>query len=107
MALGTFTNTQKLAKADSVGYLDRAQIVGDNSYPTGGTTGFSASVQTATKQGGREVVGIIDNTGDATYYVVYVKATDALKVFVRATGLEVANATDTSGKTWDLLVISI
>lgn len=105
MALGTITITPKVEKSDAVLYAEYVSIVGDGAYPTGGSTGFTASYTPVLKQGGREILAVIDLTNGANY-LAYNKATDSLQAFVRATGAEVANTTNLSGTTFTVLVLS-
>jgi hypothetical protein len=108
MALGPATiNVQAGKSASAPTFLDDLSFAGDSSYPTGGTVDFEAFVQGAAGiKEGRTIDAVIDIAGNATHYPVYNKATNKLMMFVRATGLEVANATNMSGTTFRFLVVS-
>jgi hypothetical protein len=94
-----------IKKASSVLYVQDISFAGDGAYPTGGTAGFQASVRAITGDQ-REIVVVDDVGAIAGFYAVYDKANDKLKVFVRTTGVEVANATDLSGTTFKLCVLA-
>ena len=102
MSLGTITIP---GGADAQGpiFHDRISFVGDDAYPTGGTVGFNALLQAVTKDQ-REVLAVIGNDGTNAYE--YDFANDTLIARVMATGAEVADTTDLSGATANLLVIS-
>ncbi len=89
-------------------FHDVLTFAGDTSYPTGGTVGFGAAIK-AFYQDGRQVLAVIGQ--DCGGYVpVYLPGTDALKVYKSAGSaaamVEVSNATDLSGTTFNVLVIS-
>lgn len=104
MALGTITRGDKSGeKPGAPTFVDVLAFPGDDSYPTGGTLGFEASVREALGQN-VTVLGVI--AGDCADNVpVYDPAADSLKVFVRSTGAEVANTTNLSGVTFNLMVL--
>lgn len=112
MALGTITIIEEVAAQGPV-MLQRCTIVGDDSYPTGGTTGFEALYQAAVKAAGilsdgagRQIVHVAnENKGDADE-LAYDHANDKLMAFVRSTAAEVANTTDMSGTTFNVLITS-
>ena len=106
MALGTITVSGSAGGAPSAPiYHDQISVPGDSSYPTGGSA-FLAALQAATKSPGRVIDAVIDVGGVAGYYPVYDKANGKLMIFVRTTGVEVANATNLSGTTFKLAVVS-
>lgn len=108
MALGTGVLDLLVASGAGKGPVrfDLIHMPGDGAYPTGGTPGFEAYV--------REVLGLETNvdvlgviSGDSGIYVAqYDRANDKLKVRTMATGAEVADTTDLSGTTFNLIVIS-
>lgn len=110
MAVGTISSVvaygQKPAEAV---YFDLISFAGDSSYPTGGTAAFEASVQ-AIIGASRDIVACIgQNCGG--YYPVYDRANDKLMVYATGNGnkavfTECDNATNLSGTTFKLLVIS-
>lgn len=108
MALGTATQNSKAgAVASAPVFIDDISFAGDSSYPTGGTAAFQDYIRNAAGiKEGRTILAVIDVTGNATHYPVYNKATDKLMMFVRTTGVEVANATNMSGTTFRFQVLS-
>lgn len=89
-------------------FHDVLTFTGDSAYPTGGTVGFGAAVK-AFYGDGRQVLAVIGQ--DCGGYVpVYLPGTDALKVYKcagsAAAMVEVSNAVDLSGTTFNALVIS-
>jgi hypothetical protein len=112
MALGTITVIESVS-ADGPVFYDRCTIVGDGAYPTGGTVAFQALYQAAAKTagilgetGGRTIVHLSnENTGEAQE-LAYNHANDTLTAFVSATAAEVADTTDLSGNTYNVLVVS-
>ena len=87
-------------------FVDNLSFLGDDSYPTGGTP-FDSYIKTQLGDA-RDVVAVI--SGDCGIWdVKYVPGDDALGLlmaFVRSTGVEVANAVDMSGTTFQITVIS-
>lgn len=108
MPLGTpVIQNQGGKSASTPVFIDEITFTGDTAYPTGGSAAFEAFIRGATGiKEGRTVDAVIDVTGNATHYPVYDKAANALKMFVRATGVEVANTTNMSATTFRVLVIS-
>ncbi len=108
MALGTMTlNEKAIASGSCPSFQEDFSFPGDGAYPTGGTVGFQALVRAATGvKEARTVQAVVDISGGATYYPVYDRANDKLKVFVRATGVEVADTTNLSATTFRVLVLS-
>lgn len=103
MALGTVTSVSATAAQGPV-FTDRLTVVGDSSYPTGGTAGLAAALK-ALRKDQRDIVSVVDE-GVATNKIEYDKANDKLLCYVRATGAQVANATDLSGTTFKICVTS-
>lgn len=106
MALGTLTHTSQNARSGlDVVFHDEVTLVGDASYPTGGTAGFQAAMRALTKDQ-REILAVIPigAQGAAGRMPVWDKANGKLMMFNGAS--EVANATDLSAITYRLLVIS-
>lgn len=104
MALGTLTRTDHVEAGGPV-FHDRVSIVGDTSYPTGGSTGLLAKLRAVTKDH-RAIVSAKGEAENGANYAEYIPATDKLFVRVAATGVEVANGTDLSGVTFVLAVTS-
>lgn len=73
--------------------------------PTTGNTGLKAGLQGLTKDG-RAPIAVIQVGSAGDYALSYTPADDKLKVVVASTGVEVANATDLSSKTFTVLCIS-
>lgn len=110
MALGTMTRAA--AQSGHTGdklFYDRVSFLGDDSYPTGGTTGFDALLQ-ALLGDARAVVGVeMEDCGGFT--PVYLPANGGtLKVYrtgaINVAQEEVPNTTDLSATTFNVLVIS-
>ena len=108
MSFGTFTQGNEAGKSPSDPVFHCAfTMVGDAAYPTGGTLGFAAALSAAYPNRSFSATSIIAARGGATGYVAeYLPATDALKVYVRTTGVEVANTTDLSAVTFDMYVVA-
>lgn len=108
MALGAATVNVQAGKAPSAPtFIDDISFAGDASYPTGGTAAFQDFIRGAAGiKEGRTIDAVIDIAGQAANMPIYNKATDKLMVFVRTTGVEVANTTNLSGVTFRVLVIS-
>lgn len=89
-------------------FHDVLTFAGDASYPTGGTLGFGAAIK-AFYQDGRQVLAVIPQDCGG-YQPCYLPGTDALKVYESNSAgdpmEEVANATNLSGVTFNVLVIS-
>jgi hypothetical protein len=107
MALGTLTVSASSGGAASTPvFRDHVSVPGDSAYPTNGTA-FLAAFQAATGVKSTRVIDVVHDVGGiAGYYPCYDKANGKLKIFVRTTGVEVANTTDLSGTTFKLLVES-
>ena len=105
MSIGAITKPASVgAVPKSPTFTDLISFAGDDAYPTGGTVDFQDTFRAAVGDN-REVMGVIAQDCGAND-VVYDKANDTLVVRVRATGAEVANATDLSGTTFNVLVLS-
>lgn len=114
MALGTVT-VQKIrnrAGGSSLKIVDLT-VVGDTSYPTGGTTGLEATLRTAIAAqdersgslAGLDLIAVIQQDSVADRVVKYLPGTDALYVQVMSTAAQVANATNLSGETYRLVTL--
>lgn len=84
-------------------FFNLVNFHGDNAYPTNGTPGFRALIQ-ALFGDGRTVLAVVPQDCGG-YTAAYDSVADKLKVWA-ANNTEVANATDLSGVTFNLLVIS-
>ncbi len=109
MALGALVSVNKETKGagDHI-FLDEVTLVGDDSYPTGGSAGMEALLR-AEIGDNREIVGLIDNAANGGYMSKYDKANKKLMLFKSNTAAipqEESNATDTSGVTFSFLVLS-
>lgn len=102
-ALGTLT-LAKAIKHEGGSFTERYTLVGDADYPTGGTTGLQAALRAAHKSPGLVIASVQDEESDATYYLAYDHTNGKLLVYVRATGLEVANGTDLHATTFVLTI---
>ena len=102
MALGALTVGGQIAASQVPTFCDRVSFLGDNSYTTGGTAGFKATLEAKLKSK-REIVAVNDQS-IGTHYAVYDHANDKLMVFVRATGLEAANGANLSAVTFSVAV---
>ncbi len=91
MALGTMTS---VAASAAVGpeFTDRVTQVGDGAYLAGGTTGLQGKLR-ALRGDQRTITEVVDQSVGANY-VIYTPADDKLHVFVRTTGIELANGAD-------------
>jgi hypothetical protein len=109
MALGTITINKVSKFGNSNQLIVDCSIVGDGSYPTGGTTGLEASIRAALAASSHAIKGNYDLLGiqcvDANIdrVIKYVAATDALLAVTMSTGAQVANATNLAGETYRVL----
>lgn len=106
MSLGTFTSILEAGKSPSdPTMMIAATLVGDGSYPTGGSATFSDTLSAALPRTVAVVAvqgyGVAGGVG---YWLVYDASADKLMVINAGTGLEVANATDLSGVTFKATV---
>ena len=112
MALGTITlDSDAGAQPSAPTFVDVIHCAGDGAYPTGGTPGFAALFQAKTKDSRSPVAVISQDCGG--YVAVYDLANDKLKVYYGDNNnasdgplIEVPNATDLSGVTFRLVVLS-
>lgn len=106
MALGTLTGVSAAAAQGPI-FIDTVTLVGDSAYPTGGSTGLQAKLQTL-RGDGRVIVFV--NVADASGNVlVYNSTNEKLIVYQQDAGgalAEPANATDLSGTTFKLVIVS-
>jgi bifunctional ADP-heptose synthase (sugar kinase/adenylyltransferase) len=79
-------------------------MVGDADYATGGSAGVEAALQAKVGQG-VTILGVVDQTCDATWKLEWNATTGKLAAFGRATGLEVAAHVDLHGVTFNLVAI--
>lgn len=105
MALGTLTLVSAAVRgpSDPV-FTDVVTVVGDNSYPTGGSTGMLAKIRAAMKDQ-REILTVIDAAAPGGRRCAYDQANEKLMVF-GTTGAEIAATTDLSAVTFRLVVLS-
>jgi hypothetical protein len=107
MALGTLTVSASSGGAPSAPvFRDHVSMPGDSSYPTNGSAFLAAFQAAVGVKSARVIDAVHDVGGVAGHYPVYDKANGKLKIFVRTTGVEVANTTDLSATTFKLLVES-
>ncbi len=104
MSLGTIAIIRAAGYMPSAPlFVDRISFTGDTSYPTGGTPGFKALLR-AKSLDQRGPVAVIVESG-AGMRAEYDVDLDKLKIYA-AGGAEVANATNLSGTTFKLVVLS-
>lgn len=104
MSLGTLTILEAGESPNGPLWVERCTLVGDSSYPTGGSTGLLAALKSLKKSNNLNIVAVLgqDNAGKQ---IGYDHANDKLKVYA-AGGAETTNATDLSGTTLNLVIIS-
>ncbi len=106
MALGAMVSNNAAAAQGPIFY-DTVTVVGDGAYPTGGSAGLQAKLQTL-RGDGRVIITV--SVADASGNVVsYNALTDRLLVYVQDAGgalAEVANATDLSAVSLKLVIVS-
>lgn len=105
MALGTATVGAEAGKAPGAPtFIVALSFAGDNAYPTGGTLAFQAYVRAAL--GGRAVTVLGVIAGDCGIYrPMFIPSTGALMVRTMVDGTQVANTTNISTTTFNLLVV--
>lgn len=104
-ALGTITRSDKMGAVPSAPlFVDRISFLGPSTYATGGSPAFKAAFQAITKDGRVPIAVIGQDCGDN--HPEYDEATDKLKLRVMSTGVEVADTTNLSGVTFNVIVIS-
>jgi len=109
MALGTFTVDSEVGRRGGYHMNTRISFLGDTSYPTGGTAGFKALVAAAlgieNPDADFEVLGVYQqNLSDNV--PLYDRTNDKLLMQVMSTGVEVANAVNLSGITFEVVVLA-
>jgi hypothetical protein len=100
MALGTLTVVEKVAAQGPVVFA-RCTLVGDGTYPAGGSTGLLALLRAALKLPNANILSIKDE-GILADAVEYDHANEKLFVRVKATGIESAVGNQ-SGVTYSLV----
>lgn len=104
MSIGALTrDTVAVKAAGEATFVDLISLVGDDSYPTGGSLGVEAALK-ALVGDGREILSVQDAASNGARTCRWDYANKKLLVF--AAGAEVANATDLSGTSFKLLVTS-
>lgn len=107
MALGAITSTAAVGHENGPIFIEAVTIVGDDSYPTGGTTGAEALIRAALGKGDVDVLAVIHQGPiGADFALSYDKANDTLIARVWSTAAEVGNGTNMSGTTFECLVIA-
>ena len=105
MTLGAITRQVAAGQRGGPVIMERVTIVGDDSYPTGGTTGIAALVSAALGRGSVTVLAILSqNLSD--HRLLYDQASDTLLVQLISTQAEVADTTNLSGITFEALVVA-
>jgi hypothetical protein len=102
MALGTVTVKGRFNHDGRPTMNDIISFAGDAAYPAGGIPNFRALVRQAVGRGSLDIVYALLLNGSGQVY--YDRATDKLKIFT-AEGAETSG--DTSGTTFELLVVSV
>jgi hypothetical protein len=114
MAFGTITIDNERRLDGGIDFEISAP--GDGDYPTGGTATFSTLLKDAIKaaaaaatdknvRGAENVtINAVVDGGCGIWVPLYDKANDKLKMFVRTTGVEVADHGNLSGTTMHLVV---
>lgn len=104
MALGLLTSVNAAASQGPI-FFDTVTLVGDGAYPSGGSAGLQAKLQTL-RGDGRVIVGVISADG-VGYVVNYNNANDKLLLYIQDAGGTLAEATgDLSGVTLKLVIVS-
>lgn len=103
MALGDITIVEAAASQGPIFY-DRVTIVGDGTYPTGGTAGFEASFQAAVGSA-RQIIAVMPEEDSGANKVSYDHANDKLLVRAKANNAE-ASAGNLSAQTFRALIVS-
>jgi hypothetical protein len=106
MALGAMVSNNAAAAQGPI-FFDTVTLVGDGAYPTGGSLGLQAKLQTL-RGDGRVIVEVSVADGGG-YNVQYDALTDRLKFYEQDAGGamgEVVDATDLSGVTMKLVIKS-
>jgi len=107
MSLGTMTSNSESAGQGPVFY-DDVSVVGDSSYPTGGSSGVAAALQALRGDSRAPISGECYASGG--FVAQYDAKNDKLVVYKEADTAgamaEVSNATDLSGVTFKMTVVS-
>lgn len=104
MALGTLTIVESAAAAGGPVFVYRCTLVGDSSYPTGGTTGLLAKLRTAASKPSLNILSVQGEGDNGDRHLEYVHSSEKLFVRVMSTGADTANATNESGTTYGLTI---
>jgi hypothetical protein len=105
MSIGTITvGNQGGWKPSAPSPVIGLSFAGDGDYLAGGTA-ILAAVQAKLNGAAVEILGIEDVAGLAGFYPVWDATAAKLKVFVRTTGVEVADHVDLSGSTFKILAL--
>mgnify|MGYP000862448838 CR=1 FL=1 len=111
MALGTPTLDESAGRNGAPVFVDLVSLLGDTSYPTGGSTGLEAALE-ALVGAGRKILGVIPLECGG-YLPQWDLANGKLKMFYGDNNnasdgplIEVPNATALNGVTMKLLVLS-
>lgn len=104
MALGTITKVAEIGRSGGPVSLALISFAGDGAYPTGGTAAFAAAVAAKLPATGMEILAVVQQN-NSDHLCRYDKTNDKLVVQLVSTGAEVANTTNLSGVTFELLVI--
>lgn len=103
MSLGAFTIVEKTAAQGPVFHI-RGNLVGDNAYPAGGSTGLLALVRAAMQAPGLNIMSVEDQSAPSTVSKLeYDHTNDKLFARVRATGAESA-VSNQSAVTYNLKI---
>jgi len=106
MALGDITKIKEAGEKTGPVFHDLITVVGDATYPAGGTPGFLARYQALSGRAGASIIAVIDQSQPDTLSALeYDHTNDKLFARVRTTGVESAVA-DQSAVTYRLLVIA-
>lgn len=109
--IGALTVTDKsIDGSNKTLYVDEISLVGDSSYPTGGMTGVQAALQAVVKDQ-RAILAVVNTGANGGYITQWDFANSKLQLFTAGgsagTALaELANATNVSGTTFKLMVLS-
>lgn len=112
MAIGTMTLTSaSVGNTSQTLYADKISMVGDGAYPTGGSTGVQTALRALTKDQ-RTILAVVGIGANGGYLPVWDAANGKLQLFTvggnaGVVAAELANATDVSGTTFKLLVLSV
>lgn len=105
MALGTLTIVEKHAAVGPVFHM-RVTIVGDDAYPSGGSTGLLAALREAMGDESANILAVHPQSAPATVSELsYDHANEKLFARVRTTGAESA-VSDQSSVTYGLHIVA-